>query len=165
MNLSSKRLTYKKCEVSDLEDYLFFGTNEEVMRYVTRRMLTREEAIDRFKRALLINKENKDLGYWLAYEKQNGRLIAYLKIVYIGNGQHEVGYLVLPEYWGQKYASELTAALVQYAKTLKGVKRLVGIVHVENGASKRVLQKSGFEQYETGMYEEAPAAFFKLEFE
>ncbi|MCB0653433.1 MAG: GNAT family N-acetyltransferase [Saprospiraceae bacterium] len=165
MSLSSKRLIYKKCEPSDQEDYLLFVTNTEVMHYVSPQMLTPEEAIGRFERALLINRENKDFGYWLAYEKPAGRLIAYLKIVYYGNGQYEVGYLVLPEYWGQKYASELTAALVQYAKTFKVVKSLVGIVHVDNGASKRVLQKSGFEQYETGLYEGAPAAFLKLEIE
>ncbi len=133
------------------------------MRYVTFRALTREEAIERFEKALLINAKNSDLGYWLAYNKFDGNLITYLKIVNIGNNQHEVGYLVLPKYWGQKYATELTATLVDYAKKIDEITKLVGIVDVENGASKRVLIKQGFQLYETGMLDGSPVEYYSLD--
>ncbi len=162
MSLTSERLIYKKCEASHLEDYLKFGMNEDVMRYVTYRALTRDEAIERFEKALVINAKNTDLGYWLAYNKADGSLVTYLKIVSIGNNQHEVGYLVLPEYWGQKYASELTAALVVHGEKLEQVTELVGIVDVENGASRRVLNKQGFELYDTGMLDGLPVEYYRL---
>ena len=162
MSLTSERLIYKKCDSSHLEDYLKFGMNEAVMRYVTYRLLTRDEAIERFGKALVINIKNTDLGYWLAYNKADGSLVAYLKIVNIGNNQHEVGYLVLPEYWGQKYASELTAALVVHARKLESVVELVGIVDVENGASKGVLLKQEFELYDTGMLDGKPVEYFRM---
>ncbi len=161
MGLTSERLVYKKCDASDVEDYLRFGTNAEVMRYVTPKPISREQAIFRYKKALAVNKKNKKLGYWLAYEKESNELVAYLKMVDIWQGFHEIGYLVLPEYWGNNYASELVCALVTYAATLESVPVLIGIVQVENVASRRVLEKCGFEFLKSGMFEGAKADFLK----
>lgn len=162
MDLSSKRLTYVKCTSEGLEDYLNFGTNEAVMRYVTFGALSHEEALERYEAAFAINKQNTPLGYWMAYTKESEELIIYLKIIDLGNGQHEVGYLVLPEQWGKGYASEVTAALVDYAKTIEGVIELVGIVDSRNGASKRVLLKQGFEYYKSEDDEGAVGEYFRL---
>jgi ribosomal-protein-alanine N-acetyltransferase len=163
VGLSSERLVFKKCDPADLEDYLRFGTDPEVMKYVTPRPLSREQAIFRYKKALAINKKSDKLGYWLAYAKETNELVAYLKMVDIWQGFHEIGYLVLPECWGEKYASELVCALVEYACTLESVSVLVGIVQVENVASRRVLEKCGFDFFKSGMFEGAKADFLKLD--
>ncbi len=163
MSLSSERLIYKKCVSSDVEDYLLFGTNAEVMRYVTPRPLTREQAVRRFEKAMVINGKNKKLGYWLAYHKTTKEPVAFLKLVKMGLDYHEIGYLILPKYWRQRYGSELACAVVEYACSLEEVSRLMGIVRVENKPSKRLLKKCGFEFLKTGVFEGAKAEFYKLD--
>lgn len=163
MSLSSARLIFKKCDASDLEEYLRFGTNAEVMQFVTPRPPSRVRAIFRFKKALAINSRNDKLGYWLAYGKENGELIAYLKLVNIGKGLHEIGYLILPEYWRQNFGSELVCALVEYASSLEEVTGLVGIVQENNVASRRVLEKCGFEFMRSGRLGWAKADFLSLD--
>lgn len=163
MSLSSERLIYKKCVSSDIEDYLLFGTNAEVMRYVTPRPLTREQAVRRFEKAMGINGKYEKLGYWLAYDKNTQEPIAYLRLVRMGQDYHEIGYLVLPEFWGQKYGSEIGHALVEYAHSLQEISKLMGIVLVENKASRRILEKCGFEFQKTGVFEGAKAEFYQLD--
>lgn len=149
MHLSSKRLNYIKCASEGLADYLNFGMSEAVMRYVTFGALSHEAAIERYEAALAVNHQNTPLGYWMAYTKEEEELIVYLKIIDLGNGQHEVGYLVLPKQWGKGYASEITAALVDYAKKTDQIKELVGIVDSRNDASKKVLIKNDFKYYQS----------------
>lgn len=161
MRLQSERLTYQKCTKADLNDYLKFGMNKQVMRYVTYKALSRKEAEERYQKALNINDQETKLGYWLAYNKQSGALIAYLKIIHIGNNQHEIGYLLLPDHWGKQYATELTAALVEYAKDIKEVTELVGIVDTRNAASKRVLEKNGFLWYKKEPLNGHPVDYLK----
>jgi RimJ/RimL family protein N-acetyltransferase len=60
----------------------------------------------------------------------------------------DVGYAFLPQYWSQGYASEATAAVMDYGRRTLGLKRIVAIVAPENYRSIKLLEKLGlqFEQ-------------------
>lgn len=55
----------------------------------------------------------------------------------------DIGYALLPEFWGQGYATEACAAVLAYAHYTLKLKRLVAIVSPDNAASIRVLEKIG----------------------
>lgn len=55
----------------------------------------------------------------------------------------ETGYVLAQDAWGQGYATEALAAMVNLARSL-GVLALSAGVHPEHGASIRVLEKGGF---------------------
>jgi ribosomal-protein-alanine N-acetyltransferase len=55
----------------------------------------------------------------------------------------EVAYLLGKDYWGKGLATEAALAAVQYGFETAGLARIVGIVHVENVASQRVMDKLG----------------------
>jgi RimJ/RimL family protein N-acetyltransferase len=57
-----------------------------------------------------------------------------------------VGYYVLPDYWGNGYASEAAQLLVAYAFDELNAHRVEASVQADNPASKRVLEKLGFQQ-------------------
>jgi [ribosomal protein S5]-alanine N-acetyltransferase len=59
----------------------------------------------------------------------------------------DIGYALLPEFWGKGYAVEAAQAVKEYAKDMIGLKRLVAIVDPVNESSIRVLEKIGL-QYE-----------------
>ena len=56
----------------------------------------------------------------------------------------DVGYAFLPRYWSKGYALESVLAVMEYAKNIVRLKRLVAIVDPNNQGSIRVLEKSGF---------------------
>lgn len=59
--------------------------------------------------------------------------------------QAEMGYMMLPEAQGQGYASEALAAVCEFAFDTCGFHRLKALVVEGNRASRRVLEKCGFE--------------------
>jgi RimJ/RimL family protein N-acetyltransferase len=57
----------------------------------------------------------------------------------------DLGFAFLPEYWGKGYAREASAAVLSYARSNLGLSRIVAITTRHNGASRRLLEKIGFE--------------------
>lgn len=56
----------------------------------------------------------------------------------------EIGYSVLPEFQGQGLATEMVAAIVQWAKNQPLVTRIEAETNIDNKASMRVLEKNNF---------------------
>ena len=56
----------------------------------------------------------------------------------------ELGYYLLPEFWGGGYAVEATRAVAAHAFEAFGVAELFALHHPENYGSGRVLDKAGF---------------------
>jgi [ribosomal protein S5]-alanine N-acetyltransferase len=57
----------------------------------------------------------------------------------------DVGYAFLPRYWSKGYALESVQAVMEYAKNIIRLNRVVAIVDPNNQGSIRVLEKSGFQ--------------------
>lgn len=89
---------------------------------------------------------------------KDGTNIGYVQLVPLEEDV-EVGYHIAKEFTGNGYASEALKALLQFAKAEKKLGKVYGICVSENVASKKVLEKCGFEkEYEgAGEYQGAPA--------
>ena len=55
----------------------------------------------------------------------------------------DLGFALLPGFWGQGYAYEAAAAVMEYGKEALGLKRIVAITNPENHSSIRLLEKPG----------------------
>jgi RimJ/RimL family protein N-acetyltransferase len=55
----------------------------------------------------------------------------------------DVGFAFLPEFWNQGYAYESAAAVMQYAREVLRVERILAIVTPDNAASAKLLAKIG----------------------
>jgi RimJ/RimL family protein N-acetyltransferase len=81
----------------------------------------------------------------------------------------ELGYWLGVPYWGQGYATEALHALIDYAFTDLGHDALQAGARVTNPASRRVLEKCGFQWTGVGLYRiraihsSAPIDRFRLE--
>ena len=60
----------------------------------------------------------------------------------------DIGFALLPQYWGHGYAHESAAAVLKYARTEFGLKRIVATTRPDNHGSAKLLEKLGlqFEQ-------------------
>jgi len=85
------------------------------------------------------------------------------------DGAPEIGYWLGVEHWGKGYATEAVHALVDYAFTDLGHSALNAGARVTNPASRRVLEKCGFQWTGVGLYRihsiksSAPIDRFRLE--
>jgi RimJ/RimL family protein N-acetyltransferase len=84
-------------------------------------------------------------------------------------GQPEIGYWLGIAFWGHGYATEAARALIDHAFGDLGYDVLVAGARVSNPASRRVLQKCGFEWTGVGLYRiraiasSAPVDRFRLD--
>ena len=61
----------------------------------------------------------------------------------------EVGYLLDKPFWGKGYATEAARASLQFGFDRFDFSQLIALVHPENNASRRVLEKCGMTYVET----------------
>ena len=55
----------------------------------------------------------------------------------------DIGYSLLPQYWSKGYAFEAASAVMEYAKDVLSLKRIVAITTTDNHSSARLLEKLG----------------------
>jgi len=81
----------------------------------------------------------------LIFERGNGpQLIGECGLARRASGSVELGYWIAKPFWGQGYATEACAALLDIARAI-GLPSLEGSHFIDNPASGRVLQKLGFQ--------------------
>lgn len=87
------------------------------------------------------------LGWWAVVERASHAIIGTIGLNAMPEqGTAELGYHFRRSAWGKGYATEAVRAVVAYGLGLGGCKRIVACMHPANGASRRVLAKSGFRQ-------------------
>ena len=85
-------------------------------------------------------------GLWILRDRPSGAVIGRAVLRHLeveGLDEVEVGYGLMPEYWGRGLATEVTCACVQIAQGRLGLRSVVAITLPSNAASQRVMQKSG----------------------
>ena len=86
--------------------------------------------------------------------KQDNANLGYVQLVKIEEGW-EIGYHIAEIYTGSGFATEAVNLFLDYIKNNTNLKQIIGIALVANKASRRVLEKCGFELiYEgVGLYQ------------
>ena len=163
MELSSKRLSYQKLTIADAAHYSAMAMNAEVMRYITGRALEADDIQERFETMIITNDKQADIGFYKVYEKEENTFIGLGKLVFINGHTAEIGYSLLPQFWGKKYASEIAGFFISYAHKISYINELVAVVNPANDASKKLLSNFGFTWFETGFVNELPAEIHRLQ--
>ena len=104
-------------------------------------------------------------GWWAvevrrsASPRQVGAFIGWAGLQYLPEAdtgrptdETEVGYLLDKAYWGQGLATEAARASVCFGFETLDLAEIVGIVHPDNVASQRVLEKTGLSRVERTVY-------------
>jgi len=160
--LTSDRLKYTQISQDDFPSYARLVMNVDVMKYITGKALTISEAKQRFQKALSANDLLPTAGFFLVRIRNTEEIIGVVKLVQIADNQFEIGYMLLPEYWGRGYASEMTERMMKLANEQQFAGELIGIVDPLNPASIRVLTKFGFELFQTGQIDGLNAEYYSL---
>lgn len=83
-------------------------------------------------------------GHWAVVTPKDGRLIGWNGLEYLSElDEVEVAYLLSKRVWGRGYATEAAGAAVRFGFETAALPAVIGLVHPENAASIRVLEKCG----------------------
>lgn len=130
----------------DFEYYFSLVANEKVMAMVTERAIHLMEAKNNFKLLLKKNRLHKDFGNFKVFETTTNEFIglAKLEINESDPRETELGYLLLPKFWGKGYGSEVAKLLLNKSEESKVLHVIKAIIDPKNIASKKILLNNGF---------------------
>ena len=147
--LETPRLRLRRWRREDLETLVRWQEDPELMRHMGRLSFTPAESqahFDRYER----HWADHGFGLWAAEHKETGALVGRVGVAYhrLWPADPEVGWLVDVPWQGHGLATEAGSACVDYAFGELGFSQVVSICTPENAASRRVMEKLGFRQWQ-----------------
>ena len=151
--LETLRLAMREFVPDDFDDLHRLDSDARVMKYITGKPSTLEQTHATMRRVTGYYRLYPDLGAWYTVRRDTGKFIGWFSLKYAGKSPDvEIGYRLLPEAWGQGFATEGATALVRYGFDTLGLYRIIGLTHKDNVASQRVLTKAGLTYRGFGRY-------------
>jgi len=151
--LETDRLILRPFTYHDLDAFALIGSDPDVMRYIgDGNPQSRDQTAQRLD-AIIEHHNQHGFGLWAAVEKTSGDLIGFCGLQFLDNtSEVELGYRLAKRLWGMGLASEAAQASLRYGFEQLGIDRIVAVVHPENIASSRVLEKIGLTYVKDGWY-------------
>jgi ribosomal-protein-alanine N-acetyltransferase len=144
--LETERLVLRKLEKVDAEP-LFYGLRNqpEFLYYTNKKKITLEEQLENFN-SIEEKYENLEYYNWVIVLKETGDLVGMINFhVENRNDSVEFNYAIDNRFWGRGIMTEALRAVTKFALEEMKVNRIQGGCVVENNASRRVIEKCGYE--------------------
>ena len=115
--------------------------------------------------AYLEHWQRHGFGLWMFFSKHDGKFVGRGGVRHIeidSRDEVEVAYALMPKFWNQGLATEIAAASVRIAFQQLDLAELVCFTLPTNTASRRVMEKCGF-QFERGfIWKSLPHVLYRL---
>lgn len=142
--LTTARLVLRGFTEDDVDPLYRILSDADALRYFPDPRPPSRERVQKIISNQLQHWEEHRYGWWALEPRSNEELIGWSGLQFIPEtAEVEVGYLLGQPFWGQGLATEAAQACVQYGFEQLGLETIVGIVHPENVASQRVIEKLG----------------------
>jgi ribosomal-protein-alanine N-acetyltransferase len=150
MQFQSERLIFREYTEEDFEIFYRLFSNEQVMKYAFMdRYSSKEDVLVYFRQVLENNNtvNNRKAYEYAVFLVSDGSFIGFADImVYQSNqsgGCCEIGYFLLPDFWGRGYATEIASSLVGISFKFLNFHRVAASCNVNNHKSEKVMKKTG----------------------
>lgn len=138
------KLSLQKFSDADFADYYALVGDAQVMAMITERALPESEARADFENILANNALHPTFGHFKIQNEQGHYLgLGKLALETANSRQAELGYMLLPQYWGQGIAGKIAAELVAQAHQ-QDIDSLFAIIDPANLPSRKILLNNGF---------------------
>ena len=147
--ITTPRLVLRAFTMEDVEPLYHILRGEDVLRYFPPMEPPPRERVQKMVAGLLQHWETRGCGLWAVASPSGGRLMGRCGLQWLPDtGEVEVDYILGRAFWGQGFATEAARAGLRYGFEELALERVVGISHVDNIASQRVLEKLGMARLE-----------------
>ncbi len=158
--IETERLILRDLLPTDVDDMFALDSNADVHKYLGNNPIT---TVERAAEVIAIIRQqyiDNEIGRWATIEKASGKFIGWSGSKFMRepeNGHvdfYDVGYRLLPQFWGKGYATESAKAALEYVFTNFNADEVIGTAHEENKASRRALEKCGLKFVEQFMWKD-----------
>ena len=146
--LKSNRIGFRALEENDLQDLVKLDTDPEVRAFFPGGVSTPGQLREKIAKSRASFLEN-GFGEFSMIELKTGRFMGRAGFAGLEDGEIEVGYVLLEEYWGQGLASEALGALLDWAGKSLSAPRILAYAPVGHKASLGVMRKAGMRYLKT----------------
>lgn len=151
MIAESKRLRIEPLHEENWNELLSLDSDEKVMRYIHNGATRNEAEVKAYvSRALEFAEMTGIGGYFTLWEKEEERFVGWvcLRPENEKGLSYELGYRLLPEFWGTGYATEAALAMMKKGFLEWEVPEIFAIAYGKNRGSVRIMEKVGL-RFET----------------
>lgn len=138
------RFALRRFTPADLQWLVALYADEDVTRYLGGARTRGEVEAMLTHRILEYYDRNPGLGIWMTLDRATGAQLGFHLLNHIqGESIIQIGFVLHREAWGRGVATEMAAALLQYAFGDLCLPHMVGMANLANTPSQRVLAKIG----------------------
>lgn len=144
--INTDRLLLRKLEVADAHDmFKNWATDSEVRKFLYWKPHNNVDETKEIIKQWTLEYENDDNYNWAIVLKDIGEVIGQISLVRMDKKHYsgEVGYCVSRKYWNMGIVTEALKAVIHYLFSEVGFNRIVATHDTNNGASGKVMMKSG----------------------
>jgi len=162
--LETARLILREINEDDFDDLYRMNSDPLIMKYVgdgsTRNL---EQMIKELEILISHYSRKPGLGIWATILKGSNTFVGASGLVYYDNTPEiEIGYRMLKEHWNKGYATEASIGLLKYGFKKMGLRMIVSSAHVENVASRRVMEKIGMRHVDNRVQYGCLQAYYEI---
>lgn len=141
-----RRIYIEKFTPMDFDKYYKLVSDENVMSMITERAIPLDEAMKNYNLLLKNNELHKSFGNFKVIEASTNNFIgsALLRVKEKNSTEAEIGYMLLPTYWGKGIGGELARMLIDKAKYETEINKITAIIDPNNTTSRKILINNGF---------------------
>ncbi|UYZ59902.1 GNAT family N-acetyltransferase [Hymenobacter latericus] len=159
----TRNLTLRRITPDDFDIYYLLNTEPQIMATIGPPKSA--EVVRQYLDNMAADYERwPNMGRFLTIEKASGEVVGLHLLKPLDQTELiEVGYRLLPAFWGRGYATEMAKALVQYGFEQLNLPQVVGITTDANIASQHVLEKCGLRFQGMAYYYGAEQRFYSAD--
>lgn len=153
MTFKSERLIFRDFTESDFKLFYSVFSNSTVMKYaLLDRFESEEELLPYFQNVLMnnITAEGRKVYEFAVYLASSDTFIGFadieIQVLNRDGGCGEIGYFLLPEFWGNGYATETAKALTSICFEHLNLHRVSARCNANNVQSESVMKKAGMQK-------------------
>ncbi len=166
--LETQNCLLRELRESDAESMFRMDTDPLVMQFLGGVKVENVEKSQSIIRMVQEQYTTNGYGRWAVIEKETNTFMGWagLKRVfgetYYPEPHTDLGYRLIPKFWGKGFATELALACRDWGFRVAGIEALYAATHQNNLASQRIIQKTGLSLEGTFEYEGAPQYWYSL---
>ncbi len=144
--LQTERLFLRKQELKDAANLQLLRSNEQVMTYMDSDPHPDVQTSEAFIAKNLKSYQQKKGFFWVIVAAQTGNYLGdiILRKIDRSNARAEIGYTLLPEFWGRGYMKEAMRAVISFGFKDLGLHSIEANINPANISSRELLLKTGF---------------------
>ncbi|OSY88818.1 GNAT family acetyltransferase [Tenacibaculum holothuriorum] len=169
--LETERLILREFQDKDTDGIFELDSNPEVHKYLGNNPITNHKQAEDI--IAFFHKQYKEngIGRFAAFEKESGNFIGWSGLK-LNKGEKEelngftnfidIGYRLIPKYWGKGYASESAIACLDFGFKQMNYDIIYGAAETDNIGSNKILQKIGLQYVNNFLFEGTDAKWYEL---